>query len=50
MSVVDPYIGFVGTDINGAPDTTGNDIKDSVNFSRSFEAEANTTYYFIMDN
>ncbi len=48
MSVVDPYIGFVGTDITSAPDTTGNDIKDSVNFSRSFEAEANTTYYFII--
>ena len=39
---------LVGTDINSAPDTTGNDIKDSVNFSRSFEAEANTTYYFII--
>lgn len=48
MSLVDPYIGFVGTDINANPDTTGNDIKDSVNFVRSFEAEANTTYYFII--
>ena len=48
LSVVDPYIGFVGTDINNAPDTEGNAIKDSVNFSRSFVAEANTTYYFII--
>ena len=48
LSVIDPYIGFSGTDINSAPDTTGNDIKDTVNFSRSFEAEANTTYYFII--
>ena len=48
MQLVDPYLGFVGTDINSNPDTTGNDIKDSVNFKRSFEAEANTTYYFII--
>ena len=48
ISVVDPYIGFVGTDINAAPDTNGNDIKDSYNFNRTFEAEANTTYYFII--
>ena len=48
LSLVDPYIGFVGTDINGAPNTDGNSIKDSVNFSRTFEAEANTTYYFII--
>ena len=48
LSLVDPYIGFVGTDINAAPNTDGNSIKDSVNFLREFEAEANTTYYFII--
>ena len=48
LNVVDPYIGFVGTDINTTPDATGNDIKDTVNFVRSFDAEANTTYYFII--
>ena len=48
LSLVDPYIGFVGTDINNSPDVSGNDIKDTVNFTRSFEAEANTTYYFIV--
>ena len=48
LSLVDPYVGFVGTEINNSPDVSGNDIKDSVNFSRSFEAEANTTYYFII--
>ena len=48
LSLVDPYVGFMGTDINTAPDASGNTIKDSVNFSRSFEAEANTTYYFVI--
>lgn len=48
LSLVDPYIGFLGTDINSNPNTEGNDIKDSVNFVRSFQADANTTYYFII--
>ena len=48
LSLIDPYIGFIGTDINGVPDASGNAIKDSVNFKRSFDAEANTTYYFVI--
>ncbi len=48
LTVIDPAIGDLGTNINGAPNQEGTNIKDSVNFKLTFEAEANTTYYFVI--
>lgn len=46
---VDPYIGFLGTDVNNITnaDVSGN-VKDNINFDYTFSCEANTTYYFML--
>lgn len=49
INAVDPYLGFLSTNLDGTPTTDGNfDSKVNINFSLNFEAEANTTYYFII--
>lgn len=47
LNTVDPYIGFMGTELNPAnANIDGN--TDAMNFSHTFTAEANTTYYFMI--
>ena len=51
-NLIDPFIGFLGTDVNtsfGSADVSGNvDSKIDINFNYSFEAVAGTTYYFVV--
>ena len=51
-NLIDPFIGFLGIDVNtafGSADVSGNvDSKVDINFNYSFEATANTTYYFVI--
>ena len=48
INEVNPYVGFMGTEINMAKiDTTGNDER-VMNFNHTFTATANTTYYFVI--
>ena len=48
LNTVDPYIGFMGTELDMANiDVTGNDAV-GINFSHTFTAQANTTYYFVI--
>ncbi len=48
LNAIDPYIGFLGfeMDLNNS-DISGN-IKDNINFNHKFTAEAGKTYYFIV--
>lgn len=51
-NLIDPFIGFLGTDVNtllGSANVSGNvDSKVDINFNHSFEAVAGTTYYFVI--
>lgn len=45
---VDPYLGFLGSDINGNPDVSGN-IEGEKYFDHTItDAQAGTTYYFMI--
>ena len=50
INKIDPYIGFMGTSIDMSNiDVSGNvDSSINVNFNHTFEATANTTYYFVV--
>jgi hypothetical protein len=48
LNTVDPYIGFMGTELDMANiDVSGNDAV-GINFNHTFTAQANTTYYFVI--
>ncbi len=51
-NLIDPFIGFLGTDVNtpfGSADINGNvDSKVDINFNHTVEAVAGTTYYFVV--
>lgn len=50
MNLVDPYFAFLGTEnnIDNRDVSANKESKVDINFTHTFEAEANTTYYFIM--
>lgn len=49
LNLVDPYIGFLGTETDMSKiDVSGNNDKTNINFTHQFNAEAGVTYTFIV--